>query len=108
MTTGPSARRQLIPIACTLDATAMPDRLDEWRAVLGQATARTAGADGSMRVEFADGVDVGHLATLAAAEQQCCEFFSFALTLDERGIALEVGAPAEAADIVAVLFGSRP
>jgi len=108
MTTEPSAGCKVIPIACTLDATAMPDRLDEWRTMLDQASARTVRADGSVRVEFADGVDVTQLATLAAAEQRCCAFFSFALTIDERGIALEVSAPADASEIVAALFGAGP
>lgn len=94
-----------VPIACTLDAGAMPARLTEWRAVLDRARARISGADGSLRVEFADDLALSELAALVAAEQQCCAFFSFAITVDHRGVALEVRAPDGADDIVASMFG---
>jgi len=92
------------PIACTLDPGAMPDRLADWRALLDQAKSRTTALDGAFRVEFNDGVELGELARLVLAEQQCCAFLAFAITVDERGIALEVRAPADATDIVANLF----
>lgn len=54
------------------------------------------------------GVDVpmAEVLRLAAAEQGCCAFFSFALTIDERGAALEVTAPADAAAMVEAVFGA--
>jgi DNA-binding transcriptional MerR regulator len=94
-----------IPIACTLQPGAMPARLANWNSLLGHAQARVATADGALRIEFGDGVDLGELARLVAAEQHCCAFFSFALTIDHRGIALEVRAPEHATGIVAELFG---
>ena len=42
---------------------------------------------------------------LAAAEQDCCRFFGFAITVDDRGVALEVRAPHDALDVVHALFG---
>jgi len=96
-----------VPIACTLDPAAVPDRLAEWQAVFAAAESRFALDDGGLRIEFADTVDLGELARLIAAEQRCCTFFSFALTVDGRGTALEVRAPEGAAEIVADLFG-RP
>jgi hypothetical protein len=93
------------PIACTLEATALPDRLGEWRAVLAHAGARVTTSSGALRVELDDTVDVSELARLVAAEQQCCAFFSFAITVDGRGVGLEVSAPDGAADVVASLFG---
>jgi len=45
------------------------------------------------------------LTDLVAAEQQCCRFFGFAITIDERGLALEVRAPSEPQPIVTALFG---
>jgi len=86
----------------------VPDRLADWQAVLDRVRSRTPAGDGSLRLEFDDGVDVGELARLVAAEQQCCGFFSFALTVDPRGIGLEVAAPIDAGEIVAALFGARP
>lgn len=94
-----------LPIACTLEPGAMPHRLAEWNTVLGRAQARIAIGDGALRIEFANEADLGDLARLVAAEQHCCEFFSFALTIDQRGIGLEVRAPEGAAGIVAELFG---
>ncbi|MEO7555162.1 MAG: hypothetical protein ABIV94_00985 [Acidimicrobiales bacterium] len=94
------------PIACTLDSGAMPDRLADWRALLDHTKSRTAAADGALRVEFNDRVELGELARLVLVEQQCCAFFSFAITIDGRGVALEVRAPAGAAAVVASLFGS--
>jgi DNA-binding transcriptional MerR regulator len=94
-----------VPIACTLDPAAMPERLDDWRDVLAMATTRRSTADGGLRIELDDRVDVADLARLVAAEQRCCAFFSFALTVDQRGTALEVRAPDGAAAAVAELFG---
>ena len=93
------------PIVCTLDGGAMPDRLVEWRAVLDQARSRTACRDGALRVEFDGEIALSDLTLLVAAEQRCCAFFAFAITVDSRGIALEVRAPDAATDIVTSLFG---
>jgi MerR family copper efflux transcriptional regulator len=94
-----------VPIACTLEPGAMPDRLAEWSTVLDRASARIATADGALRIEFGEDADLGHLVRLVAAEQHCCAFFSFAITFDHRGVALEVRAPDGADGIVAELFG---
>lgn len=93
------------PIACTLDAGDMVGRLDEWRAVLRSVVARTPLPDG-MRLELEPEADVGEVARLAAAEQSCCAFFSFALVVDGRGTALEVRAPEDGQPVLASLFGS--
>ena len=95
-----------VPIACTLVPGAMPDRLADWTNVLDAAQGRSRTADGRLRIEFGDAADVAELVRLVEAEQHCCAFFAFAVTIDERGIALEVGAPAEAQDIVAAMFGT--
>ncbi|CAN5749123.1 hypothetical protein BH20ACT2_BH20ACT2_17980 [soil metagenome] len=95
-----------IPIECSLDAGSLGDRLTEWRVILDRARSRARTDDGAWRVEFDDRIDIGELARLVAAEQACCAFFSFAITLDARGLALEVRAPADAEDLVTSLFGS--
>jgi DNA-binding transcriptional MerR regulator len=94
-----------VPIACTLEAGAMPDRLADWNTVLDRATARIAIPDGGLRIEFDHDLDLGQMASLVAAEQRCCAFFSFSLMVDNRGIALEVRAPEGADGIIAELFG---
>ena len=94
-----------VPVACTLDRGALPRRIEDWRSLLAAATARTTATDGALRIEFGNGVDLGALSTLMADEQHCCSFFAFSLTVDHRGVALEVRAPAEAIDVLADLFG---
>ena len=94
-----------IPIACTLEPAAMPDRQAEWASVLTTATRRTA-IDGGVRIDFAHDVDCGDLGRLIGAEQHCCAFFQFTLTVDAGGTALEVRAPASATDMISDLFGA--
>ena len=100
---GATPNEQLI--ACTLEPDVMPERMAQWQDMLAVARTRSATPDGRLRVEFGDGVAFGTLAALVAAEQQCCSFFAFTLTIDARGIALEVGAPEAAAEIVDAVFG---
>jgi MerR family copper efflux transcriptional regulator len=96
------------PVACTLEADEIPDRLDQWRAVLDRARSISTTSDGATRVEFPDSTDLDELARLVAAEQRCCAFFAFTITLDAGGIALEVRTPDGAIDIADSLFGRRP
>jgi hypothetical protein len=93
-----------VDIACTLGAADLPARRAAWAAVVDRATTRTALEDGGLRLSLPD-VDPAALATLAADEQSCCAFFAFAITVDGRGVALEVRAPDVAEALVAVLFG---
>jgi len=100
-----SVKSDHAPIACTLEPGAMPDRLADWQAILDRVRVRTTAADGAVRVEFDHDISLGELTTLVAAEQHCCAFLSFAITVDQRGVGLEVRAPVGAAEIVAALFG---
>jgi DNA-binding transcriptional MerR regulator len=93
-------------IACALEADAMPDRLVEWQNVLSHARQRSTTSEGRLRIEFSSDVDVAALIRFVEAEQRCCAFFSFALTLDVRGIALEVDAPNSAAPMIDALFAA--
>jgi hypothetical protein len=61
--------------------------------------------DGVLRVQFDDASILDQLVRLTAAEQRCCANVSFAITVDARGIALEVRAPDDAMDIFPPLFG---
>lgn len=93
-----------VPIACTLTPDQIPDRLNDWADLLHGATRLPI--DGGVRVELDDDADIAQVARLAAAEQGCCRFFSFRLTIDERGTALEVTAAPDALDIVHTAFGA--
>ncbi len=92
------------PIACTLPDDAMPGRIEDWAGLLRFVTTRSS-VDGGIRLELDPGVPVAELAQLAHTEQLCCRFFSFALTVDARGVGLEVRAPDDALPIVHALFG---
>jgi MerR family transcriptional regulator, copper efflux regulator len=101
-----------VPIACALDAGGMGDRLAEWNPLLADksdllasAVTRTA-IPGGVRLEFTAGADVHEIARLSVAEQDGCRFLSFALTVDDRGIGLEVRAPDDALTVVYALSGT--
>ncbi len=102
LTPGPSDAE---PIACTLDGSQMPDRMAEWQTVLGNVSTRMA-VPGGIRLTFGADVPLGEIARLIAAEQDCCRFFSFTITVDERGTALEVRAPDDAMPVVEAVFGA--
>ena len=94
-------------IACTLSAGSMKGRLADWRALLGYVDRREE-IDSGVRCVFASSVPHGELTRLVAAEQDCCQFFRFAITVDARGVALEVRAPDDARAIVESMFGVAP
>lgn len=92
-------------IACTLSAGSISGRLADWNALLAHV-ARRERIDGGIRLQFASSVPADKLIRLATAEQDCCQFFSFAITVDVRGIALEIRAPADAQSLVESVFGA--
>lgn len=92
-------------IACTLSAGAVKGRVTDWQNLLAHVEHREP-IDGGVRTVFTSSVPTSDLMTLVAAEQDCCQFFRFAITVDTRGIALEVRAPDDARDIVESMFGS--
>jgi MerR family transcriptional regulator, copper efflux regulator len=92
-------------VACTLSASSMKGRMADWQALLAHVECRER-IDGGVRSVFATSVPIGDLMRLVAAEQDCCQFFRFALTVDTRGVALEVRAPEDAFSIVESMFGA--
>ena len=92
-------------IACSLDGEDIPVRRQDWKELLAHVSGRTP-IDGGVRLELDEATPVEQLARLVHAERSCCRFFAFALTFDERGLALEVRAPSAAQPIVDELFAS--
>ncbi len=90
------------PVACTLEITAMPQRVTDWRAVNAEATQREATATG-VRLVFDRGVDVGRLAALAAAEQGCCAFLRFDLGLGFDRVTLDITGADDARTVIDAL-----
>jgi MerR family copper efflux transcriptional regulator len=93
------------PVACTLQPDSLAGRIEDWHRLLGFVAGRSR-TDGGVRLELASHAPVDDVARLAIAEQECCAFFSFSLTVDGRGVGLEVRAPDDALPIVHALFGS--
>ena len=91
-------------IACSLDGATMAERVQDWEALIGKAANRHR-IDGGVRLEFDETTAVEEIGGLAAAEQECCQFLSFAITIDGRCVGLEITGPADAAGIVDELFG---
>ena len=92
------------PIACTLTAADQAGRIGEWRRLLGQADGREP-VDGGLAFRVPAGL-AGHVAELAAAEQQCCPFLEFTLHLVAGGLRLEVQVPESAAPLLEDVFGT--
>jgi DNA-binding transcriptional MerR regulator len=96
-----------IPVACTLEPDERPGRAEAWRTMVARASSRRQLAGGGIRLEFPDPSVVADLAELVAAEQECCAFFCFAITVDARGTGLEVSAPDDATPLVEALLAER-
>jgi MerR family copper efflux transcriptional regulator len=93
------------PIACTLHAGALQDRLGDWQELLAHVTQRLP-IDEGVRLEMAPDTPIDKLTRLVAAEQDCCRFLRLALTFDTRGVGLEVRGPDDARSVMEALFGA--
>lgn len=102
----PSVAPAPTPGTCTLDVGRMPGRLQEWRDLVAHVVDRVP-IEGGTRLQLDPGAPLDQLALLVAAEQGCCSFFAFAVTVDRRGVALEVRAPAEGQAMVDALLAAR-
>jgi hypothetical protein len=89
-----------LPIACSLSATELPNRLAEM-AGLGRAAlldARTTATRAQLR--FAAGASVhDRVAAIVAAESQCCAFLNMTLSEEPDTVVLTIEAP-EGAEVV--------
>jgi MerR family transcriptional regulator, copper efflux regulator len=92
-------------IACTLAAGSMKGRIDDWNALLAHVHRRER-IDRGVRSQFRTSVPLEELIRLVTAEQDCCQFFEFAITVDVRGVALEVRAPDNALSVIEAMFGA--
>jgi len=101
----PAALDNSAAIACTLGTASLRGRVDDWQALLTHVDRREP-VDGGLRLTLAAATPLGELVRLTAAEHDCCAFFGFTITVDGRGIALEVRAPHDALPVVHALFGA--
>lgn len=59
-----------------------------------------------VRAVFTTSVPLDDLIRLTAAEQDCCQFLRYAITVDTRGIGFEVTGSADALPTIDSLFGA--
>jgi hypothetical protein len=86
-----------VPIACTLDAGDLPDRIAEWQAFYrSSVTAADLGA-GTLRLLLDPSEStLSAAASLSQRETQCCAFFDFSISLEAEQRWLTVTVPAGA------------
>jgi DNA-binding transcriptional MerR regulator len=104
----PGAVATPVPVACTLDERQADARLDEWRALVSEATTRVSTEDGARLGFPPDPALVARVAELAARETHCCAFLAFTLRCEVDTAWLEVHAPPDAQALVSGLFLSIP
>jgi MerR family transcriptional regulator, copper efflux regulator len=92
-----------VPIACTLDAAAMPERLSAWRKLAASVAERIEVPDG-VQVRFAPSVSAAEVADLAAKEHACCSFFCFSVGIGDGETTLTIIAPPEARTAIDALL----
>jgi hypothetical protein len=85
------------PIACTLDAAALGNREEEFRALFARALRRLERRDAHWARLVLDAADETAARDLFAREQRCCAFFDFAITSADGAIVVDARVP-EGAD----------
>ena len=97
-----------LPIACSLTASQLPERLAEIAALSRDSFL----ADGPDGLRFrGDKSTRARLDALVAAESECCSFLSFDVRRDEGELVLSIAAPPDAqgvADSLTDAFAGRP
>jgi hypothetical protein len=90
-----------LPLACSLDAPALADRLEEMRAV-GSDAFLSAEADGVLRFRASPDTRA-RLERIVAAEAACCPFLGLRLEEEPDALLLTISAPEGAEPVVAAL-----
>jgi hypothetical protein len=90
------------PIACSLDAGARAERVEEWRALLASSV-RTLSADATTVRLVLDASDTALLeaAALGQREKACCPFFDVSVDLAPETRTLSLRVPEGAEEVLA-------
>ncbi len=90
------------PIACSLDATSLGERADEWRALVASSvTAVEAGPRAVGLLLAPSDAALTAAAVLAQREKQCCPFFDVSIVLEAERRTLVLSVPSGAEDALA-------
>lgn len=91
-----------VPLACTLSASAADERMAQWRRFGATYVDTAQPGDTRLRLRLRPGDEaLVSAADLAAREQQCCAFFTFAIDIDARERWLRIEVPDDAAAVLA-------
>jgi MerR family copper efflux transcriptional regulator len=90
--------KELPLIACSLPASSQGARLDEWHALVDAATTRARTGVGAI-LRFGP-ADAARARALAAAEKECCPFFSFEFLEEGDETTMLIRAPLQAAELI--------
>ncbi len=90
------------PIACSLDAAALGERAEEWRALVRSSVVAVSADDTAVRLELRP-TDAALTAAVALAqrEKHCCPFFEVSLALDADRRTLVLAVPDGAEEVLA-------
>jgi hypothetical protein len=101
-TTRNATRTEPVPIACTLDAGALGDRVHEWRALVASSVVTVESDSRSVRLFLRDSDDaLLAAASLGAREKACCAFFDVAIEIEPDVRALRLTVPDGAEEVLA-------
>ena len=92
-----------VPIACTLDAGSLVDRVDEWRNLVAAYVVSVAADPTTVRLvlEHSDAALVT-ASSLGQREKQCCAFFEVSIELEAERRCLVLRVPDGAEDALAM------
>lgn len=94
---------QTTPIACSLDATDLSERLG-WIAALNARSLKSSHRDGLELTLKYEPDAIADVRKMVAGEQACCAFLHFELREQPDMVCVTVTAPEEARDAVDILF----
>jgi hypothetical protein len=88
-----------VPIACTLGAESMADRVDEWRNLVASFVVSIEARPRTVRLVLRDS-DAALVAasSLGQREKQCCAFFDLSIELEAERRSLVLRVPVGAED----------
>jgi hypothetical protein len=96
-----------LPIACTLDAAQLRDRVRVIDALVSDALIDQEPIDGGLRTRFHahEGIE-GRVRELVAGEARCCAFLTFAIGHGPGELWLDITGPAEARPVIDQFFAT--
>jgi len=94
--------RDPAPIACSLEADALSQRVDEWRRFVATSVSALEASATSVRLTLEDSdVALVAAASLGEREKACCPFFDVAVELEPGHRVLWLSVPDGAGDVLA-------